>query len=228
MTTSASLQAFLLQSHLLPHVLRPLWLLGWLALPLLAWWWRARQRRGNPWRRVVDPHLLPSLLDTESDTTTRTPWLMLLTLAVTVFALSGPSWHHEQATLIAPADPLVVAVDLSSAMQAADLPPSRNARLRVKLRQLLAQRRGGQLGLVAYAGAAFTVAPLSDDARSLDDLVDALLPTVMPVDGQRADQAIMRSADLLRQAGFVHGRILLMSDHADAAAIGAAGSTNAR
>ena len=107
-------------------------------------------------------------------------------------------------------------------MLAADLPPSRNARMRIKLLQLIAQRRGGQLGLVAYAGAAFTVAPLSDDAHSLSELIDALLPSVMPVDGQRADLAIARSAALLKQAGFAHGQILLLTDRADAAAQSAA------
>jgi len=45
------------------HWLRPhwLWLLG--ALPLLAFWLVARRRRQGAWRGLVDPHLLPHLLD---------------------------------------------------------------------------------------------------------------------------------------------------------------------
>jgi Ca-activated chloride channel family protein len=124
--------------------------------------------------------------------------------------------------LYAPSAPLVVVMDMSSHMLAADLQPSRVLRERLKVEQLIAQRKGGQLGLVAYAGDAFTVAPLSDDPESLRDLLAALAPDTMPVDGQRADLAIARAAKLLSQAGYAHGQILLLSDTADAAAQDAA------
>ena len=48
--------------------------------------------------------------------------------------------------------------------------------------------------------------------------LDVLAPDVMPVDGQRADRAIAVSMRLLEQAGADRGDILLLSDHADAAA----------
>jgi Ca-activated chloride channel family protein len=209
-------------ASLLPHLLRPAWLLGLLLLPVIWWLWRLRERVSNPWRRVVDAHLLAHLLELDGRTHRATPWLLMSALSIALFALAGPAWQREEAPLIESTSPLVVALDLSSSMLAADLPPSRNARMQIKLHQLIAQRRGGQLGLVAYAGAAFTVAPLSDDANSLSDLIDALLPSVMPVDGQRADLAIARSATLLKQAGFAHGQILLLTDRADVAAQSAA------
>lgn len=207
---------------LLPHLLRPVWLLGWLLLPAIWWYWQSRQRASNPWRHAVDAHLLPHLLESAGVSRRATPWLPMGVLAIALFALAGPAWRRENAPLIEPVAPLAVALDLSSSMLAADLPPSRNARMRIKLLQLIAQRRGGQLGLVAYAGDAFTVAPLSDDANSLRELIDALLPSVMPVDGQRADLAIARCAGLLKQAGFARGQILLLTDHADVAALSAA------
>ena len=206
----------------LPHLLRPYWLIGLLLLPVVWWLWRLRQRASNPWRHAVDAHLLPHLLESSQAPHRATPLLLMTALAIALFALAGPAWRREETPLIEPIAPLVIALDLSSSMLAADLPPSRNARMRIKLLQLIAQRRGGQLGLVAYAGAAFTVAPLSDDAHSLSELIDALLPSVMPVDGQRADLAIARSAALLKQAGFAHGQILLLTDRADAAAQSAA------
>lgn len=212
---------------LLPHLLRPAWLSGLLLLPAIWWLWR-RQRNSNPWRRIVDPHLLAHLLESDQATRRAAPWLLLTALTIALIALSGPAWRREDAPVIEPAAPLVIALDLSSAMLAADLPPSRNARMRIKLLQVIAQRRGGQLGLVAYAGAAFTVAPLSDDGHSASELIDALLPSVMPVDGQRADLAIARSAALLKQAGFTRGQILLLSDHADTAALTVASAAAAQ
>ncbi len=201
---------------IVPHLLRPWWLLALSALPLLWWLRRRRANTDTPWRQAVDPHLLPSLLQDAPASAQRVAWLFGAAYVLSVFALAGPSWRQLPVPLYAPAAPLVVAMDLSSHMLAADLRPSRLLRARLKIEQLIAQRKGGQLGLVAYAGDAFTVAPLSDDANNLHDLLAALAPDTMPVDGQRADLAIRRAADLLAHAGYAHGQILLLSDGADA------------
>nr|WP_295375741.1 tetratricopeptide repeat protein [Pseudoxanthomonas sp.] len=204
------------------HFLRPhaLWLL--LLLPLIAWGWQLRRRRSNVWRQAVDPHLLPHLLAT----TVRAGWrglaLLLAGYVLAVLALAGPSWRQGDQPLWEQRAPLVIALDLSSASQAADLPPSRLLQARGKLATLLRQRQGGQVALVAFAGDAFTVAPLTEDAGNVALFLDALAPDIMPTDGQRVDRAIAWSARLLKQAGFREGEILLMGDHADAAALEAA------
>ncbi|MFC3550846.1 tetratricopeptide repeat protein [Lysobacter cavernae] len=206
------------------HLLRPHWLWALLALPVLVGWSRAQRRRASVWRETVDAHLLPHLLDTQADARTR--WaggLGLLGYVLAVLALAGPSWRQIEQPLWQSRTPLVIALDLSSAALAADLPPSRLAQARAKIATLLRERADGQVGLVAYAGEAFTVAPLTDDAGNVALYLDALSPDVMPVDGQRIDRAIAWSARLLRQAGFDRGDILLLSDHADAAAREAAG-----
>ena len=204
------------------HFLRPhaLWLL--LLLPLIAWLWQLRRRRSNVWREVVDPHLLPHLLAT----TGRSGWaglaLLLAGAVLAVLALAGPSWRQGEQPLWEQRAPLVIALDLSSATQAADLPPSRLLQARGKLAALLRQRQGGQVALIAFAGDAFTVAPLTEDAGNVALFLDALAPEIMPTDGQRMDRAIDGAARLLKQAGFRDGEILVIGDHADAGALDAA------
>ena len=212
----------------IPHLLRPLWLVALLALPLLWWLRRRHANRETPWRHAVDAHLLPSLLQAAPTAAQRVAWLIGAAYALSVFALAGPSWRQQPVPLYAPAAPLVVVMDASSHMLAADQRPSRLMHARLKIEQLIAARKGGQIGLVAYAGDAFTVAPLSDDANNLRDLLVALAPDTMPVDGQRADRAIRRAADLLAQAGYAHGQILVLSDGVDAAARAAAGDALAK
>ena len=198
------------------HFLRPQWLWALLGLPLLAWWWRRRRRQRSIWREVVDPHLLPHLLEGDAGFRGRgTLWLGLLGAAIAVCALAGPSWQRSAQPLWQSRTPLVIALDLSSATLANDLPPSRLLQSRAKIATLLKQRAGGQVGLVAFADDAFTVAPLTDDVDNVALVLDALAPDVMPVDGSRADRAIDWSAKLLHQAGFDRGDILLLSDHAD-------------
>lgn len=204
------------------HFLRPqlLWLL--LLAPLIGAGWRLRQRRANVWRQAVDAHLLPHLLASAGRAGWIAPILLALGFAMAIVALAGPSWRQGEQPLWEQRAPLVIALDLSSASEAADLPPSRLLQARGKLVTLLRQRQGGQVALVAYAGDAFTVAPLTEDADNVALFLDALSPDVMPADGQRMDRAIEGAARLLKQAGFDRGEILLMADHADAAALEAA------
>lgn len=197
------------------HLLRPEWLWALLLLPLLAWsWWRRRRRR-DIWRRTVDPHLLPHLLARGDAKGSAGLLLGALGYALAVLALAGPSWRQEQQPLWQARTPLVIALDLSAQIDARDLPPSRLLQARAKLARLLHERAGGEVALVAYAGEPYTVAPLTDDAANVGLFLDALSPQVMPVAGQRTDLAIDWAAQLLRQAGFSRGDILVLSDQAD-------------
>lgn len=205
------------------HFLRPWWLAALLLLPMLVWWWRRHQRESSAWRAFVDPHLLPSLLESRSDQRSRAGlWLAACAYLIAVIALAGPSWRRSEQPLWKSQTPLVVALDLSSASLAADLPPSRLAQARAKLSTLLRERNGGQIALVAFAGDAFTVAPLTDDAANVALFLDALQPDVMPRDGQRVDQAIAWSAQLLQRTGASTGDIVVLTDHADGKAVAAA------
>ncbi|UNK50902.1 tetratricopeptide repeat protein [Lysobacter sp. S4-A87] len=205
------------------HLLRPQWLWALLALPLLAWLWKLRRRRASAWRGAVDAHLLPHLLAQRADVRTRwTSGLAALAYTIAVVALAGPSWRQTPQPLWQSRAPLVIALDLSSAATAADVPPSRLAQSRAKISTLLRERAAGQVALVAYAGDAFTVAPLTEDVANVALFLDALAPDVMPVDGQRADRAIDWSVQLLRRAGFDRGDIVVLTAQSDDAARDAA------
>jgi Ca-activated chloride channel family protein len=198
--------------------LRPLWLLGLLTIPPLLWWLRRSRLRRNVWRDTVDAHLLPHLLQGGAGATGG--WRAMLpaaalaiAFALSVLALAGPSWRTVPQPLWQDRNPLVIAVDMSFAMQTADVQPSRLLQARAKIAQILRTRGGGQIALVAYADDAYTVSPLTGDADNIALFLDALSPDVMPRDGSRADRAIEESARLLARAGFDRGEILLITDH---------------
>ena len=209
------------------HFLRPQWLWALLLVPalLLAGWYR--WRHAADWRRAVDPHLLPHLLQGDGRHGNARWLLAALGAALAVLALAGPSWRQVEQRLWQSKLPLVVVLDLSSRIATPDLPPSRLLQARAKLARLLEQRHGGEIALVAYADEPFTVAPLTDDAANVGLFLDALGPQVMPVDGQRSDRALHWAGQLLRQAHARNGQILLMSDRADAAASTAAARLHA-
>ena len=197
------------------HFQRPLWLWALLALPVLWWLWRRRRRAG--WREVVDAHLLPHLLVPGRGYAGLRLAGVGLAWTLAVFALAGPGWRQQERPHWESRAPLVIALDLSSSMLASDLPPTRLAQARAKIGTLLRERQGGEVGLVAWAEDAFTVAPLTADAGNIALFLDALAPDVMPVDGHRPERAITHAATLLHQAGFERGDILLVTGEVDAA-----------
>ncbi|MGV7184090.1 VWA domain-containing protein [Xanthomonas euvesicatoria] len=200
------------------HLLRPTLLWALLAIVPAAALWHWRRRDADVWRQSVDAHLLPKLLVSGG----RRGWLgfvlAALTYALAVIAMSGPSWRQTERPVFQSSMPLVVVLDLSSSANATDLPPSRLLQARAKLATLLRKRAGGEVALLVYAGESFTVAPLTEDSANVALFLDALSPSVMPVDGKRADRAIDAAAQLLQQAGFKQGEILLVSDSADRSA----------
>lgn len=204
------------------HFLRPWWLLALLALPVLWGLWKLGQRRANAWRGLVDAHLLAYLQVGGGRRQSLALFGSLAAWILGTVALAGPSWRQEEQPLWQTRAPLMIALDLSDSISANDLPPSRLLQARAKLATLLRERAGGQVGLVAYAGEAFTVAPLTDDAANVALFLDALDPGIMPVPGSDAGKAIALSQALMRQAGFERGQILLVTDHAGADADSAA------
>ena len=211
------------------HFLRPEWLWALLALPLLVLAWRMQRRRGSAWRGNVDAHLLPHLVEPGATRRGLTGLAMrLLAWTLAVLALAGPSWRQGEVPLQQDGRPLVVALDLSSASLATDLPPSRLLQARAKLATLLRERTGGDIALLAFADDAFTVAPLTDDGGNVALFLDALSPEVMPVDGHRPDRAIDAAVKLLAQAGHAQGDILLLTDGADGKAVAAAARAAAK
>ena len=195
------------------QLLRPDWL--WLLMPLALLLWllsRRRSRAGN-WRSVCDSQLLPYILQGRETNPARWP-LFVTGLAgiLAILALSGPACEQRQQPVFRDQSALVIALDLSRSMDATDIKPSRLTRARLKLIDILKQRREGQTALIVYAAQAFTVSPLTDDADTIISLISSLDSNMMPLQGSDASIAIAQAAQLLQQAGVPKGDILLITD----------------
>lgn len=204
------------------HFLRPWWLVALVLLPLLGWLGTRRDAAQLELLRLVDADLLPHLLRGRAGSRTLPLCLFALGWTLCALALAGPSWSRVMQPLYANRAAQVVAISLSQDMLARDMAPSRLDRARYKAHDLLASNRDGLNALIGYAGEAFVVAPLTSDANSLDDLLDAMAPDTMPVDGNNAARAIERGVALIHDAKVGSGSLVLITDQADAAADAAA------
>jgi len=194
------------------HLLRPLWLAALvpvaIVLALVLW----RQSPEAQWGGVIARHLLKNLIVQPGRRWSVNPAYLVATgLVLAIVGLSGPTWKRELPPFVEDKAPLMIALALSSSMGETDVAPSRLERAKQKIRDLLAARTGARTGLIAYAGTAHLVMPLTDDRTVIAPFLAALLPGLMPQDGKNAAAAIALATQSLATEP-VAGTILLVAD----------------
>ncbi len=195
------------------HFLRPGMLWALLPLALAALLLLRRRLAHGAWRRAVDPELAPWIVESSWSRTGRGLLAgAMLAWLIAVLALAGPSWEQRPQPVSRGGDAIVIVLDMTLSMYAADLAPSRIARARLKIADILDERRDGQTGMVVYAGDSHVVVPLTDDARTITNLLGSLEPRIMPQFGNRPDRAIEQANRLFVDAAMPRGRIILLTD----------------
>jgi Ca-activated chloride channel family protein len=194
------------------HFLHPYWLLALPPLAALAVWFARRQGRDGSWPRLLDGELL-SLLRLSEAGAGSSPWLLVgFVWALGVLALAGPSWQLEVTPAYRAPAAWIVALDVAPSMAAADVPPSRIARARYAIDDLLSAARDARVGLVAFAGDAYTVAPLTSDIATVRNLAQPLAPSLMPEAGERLSPALEEAARLLQASPGTDRQVIVLSD----------------
>ncbi|HEX9851749.1 MAG TPA: VWA domain-containing protein [Woeseiaceae bacterium] len=195
------------------HFLRPEWLWGIPAVLMLAIALARRQLAPGSWQRIVDPALAPFVLvRNQARGLSYRWWLLLHSGIIAVLSIAGPSWNRVEQPVFRSEQAIVIAVDLSYSMDAQDLTPSRLARAKLKILDILERRKSGQTALVVYSANAFTVTPLTTDSDTVAALVNSLTTDIMPSRGSYPPAAIEKGRQLLEQAGVGFGEVLLIAD----------------
>lgn len=199
------------------HFLRPLWLLAVVPASLLivlAW---RREKTGNSWRTLVDPHLLRHLVVQESHGRHSWPlYVAALAWLTTSVALAGPTWEKTSIPGETGGTPTVLALDMATSMDDTDLSPSRLARARYEIFDLLEANADQQNALIVFAEEPFVAVPLTEDIQVIEEMVPLLSTDLMPGTGSRPDRAIREAIDLLQRTESGSGQIILLSDRPDA------------
>ncbi len=194
------------------HFLRPYWLALLPVLLLLVLALKRAQGGAGTWKDYCDPHLLPFLTTENSTASKGLLRLLAATWLLAVLALAGPTWSKLPKPVYSQPQALVVILDLSLSMFSEDTRPNRVARAKFKLLDILHEPKERETGLIVFAGDAFVVSPLTDDAKTIAAMVPSLSPDIMPEQGGRVDLALDRALDLLDGTKAAHGEILLIAD----------------
>jgi len=137
--------------------------------------WSVRRRR-----RALDRFAEQDVRHRTQQLPAGRPWargLLLVTgLAGLVLAAAGPQWGTAPAESVPVGQEVVFAVDVSRSMLAEDVDPSRLARARRVVRQMLARLPSAEAGLVVFAGEASLAVPLTRDAGAVELYLSSAAP----------------------------------------------------
>ena len=192
--------------------IRPYWLIGLLIIAVYSLW--RFQRRQHKQTGIIANHLSEHLV-TLPETSKNNRLIITILSAITCIALSGPSLRSVELPVYEIQKAQVIALDLSYSMYATDIKPNRLSRAKYKAIELLKQWSEGEKGMIAYAGDAFTITPLTIDSNAIINHIPHLSPELMPVKGSRPDLALQKAISLLKNAGYQQGHIVFISDGFD-------------
>lgn len=194
-------------------LIRPYWLLLLIPLTIFAYLlFRRKATTSSSWNQICSPNLLPYLIHNKPEYKHYFAISLLLGSALCmIISLSGPSWSLHEVPTYQPIQPRVLLLDMSNNMLDTDLLPNRLARAKFKLHDLLTKKEIGQFGLIVYTGEPFIVSPLTDDSQTIDALLPMLTPDIMPVNGNRLDNALIEASQIILQAGYKEGNLLVLT-----------------
>lgn len=188
----------------------PLWLLALAGVAALAWVARRRPSRpAVPFSVAADAADLPA---TGAANWARLPdGLALAALALGVVALARPQSVDSRVTQSAEGIDIVLALDTSPSMAARDFAPNRFEVAKAVAAEFVRGRQSDRIGLVVFAGQAYTQAPLTLDYGFLLAMLDgAAMGTI--TDGTAIGTALATASARLRDSDAASKVIILITD----------------
>jgi Ca-activated chloride channel family protein len=193
--------------------IRPQWL--WI-LPAIVIAYSVKLKFGkdqNVWQQIIPAHLYQQMIVRKGlVVSNKFMHFAAASLLLAGISIAGPSWEKLPQAVYQTQAGKVILMDMSMSMRATDLSPDRLTRARFKAIDLVNEVKEGETGLVAYAGDAFVVSPLTDDVNTLISLIPVLVPEIMPIQGSIALNGLRQAALLLENAGYQQGAIYWVTD----------------
>ncbi|MBR2137061.1 MAG: VWA domain-containing protein [Alphaproteobacteria bacterium] len=194
------------------HFLRPLWLLGLLWPAYLLFRYAKDDRTQSSWANVCDENLLQYLLIRGNYTQRRLSYnLAVAVITLIVLAMAGPTWEKKHNPALSADNPLMILLNVSSDMGVKDVLPSRGERAKYVIKDLLAELKTSESGLLVYSREPFVVTPFTDDPRLIDNLLPAINADIMPINGDRLDRAIELALERMKAVGYDKGNLVVLT-----------------
>lgn len=142
-------------------------------------------------KRYGDPQLMALLMPRISPA--RRVWhivLQLTALTLCIFMLAGPQFGSKLEKIKRQGSELMIALDVSRSMNAQDIAPSRMDKSKQTLSKLIDELSDDKIGLIVFAGDAFTQLPITADYVSAKMFLNTISTDLVPVQGTAIGKAL--------------------------------------
>ena len=170
----------------------PLYLYMLVLIPLLAGLhYFTNYIRHKRLKRYGDVELLKALMPDVSNVRREVKlWLMLIALALLIVTLARPQFGTKVDTRKRQGIEAIIAMDVSNSMLAQDVTPSRLDKSKMLVSSIVDKMTDDKIGLIVYAGEAYTQLPITSDYVSAKMFLETISPAMITTQGTDIKQAI--------------------------------------
>lgn len=174
-----------------------LWLLTALVPLMLLEWWRIR-RADEALQRLVGTRPHHVLLSQRRPGQRRLGIALRAgATALLVIGAAGPEWGREVVRRSASGSDVVLLIDVSASMDVRDVPPSRLEEARREALAVLDRLTGSRVGVVAFAGDAVRLCPLTLDRGAVRLVLESITSSAVSEPGSDLGRGLRMAARML-------------------------------
>ncbi len=142
-------------------------------------------------------------------------WLCMLSLAMFIIAYARPQFGTKIDKRERMGIEAVIAMDVSNSMYAEDVKPNRLEKAKMMMSNMVDGMKDDKVGLIVFAGQAFTQIPITSDYVSAKMFLETISPSMISVQGTDIAEAIRLACKSFTQQEGVAKAIFLITDGED-------------
>lgn len=167
-------------------------------------------------RKFGDPKLLAHLMPDVSPVRMHIKFaLMMVALGLIILVMARPQYGMRNEEVKRSGIEVMIACDVSNSMLCQDVNPSRLDKSKMIVSKLIEQFDQDKLGLVAFAGSAITLLPMTSDYVSAKMFLDQLNTSTVNMQGTNTAEAIQRAVAGFSEKTKVGRALILITDAED-------------
>ena len=192
----------------------PTYLYLLLLLPFLAaFYLYSNYRRRKAIRKFGDPVLMAQLMP---DVSKYRPdvkfWLVFAAIGLFAVLLARPQFGSKLETVKRQGVEVMIALDISNSMLAQDVQPSRLEKAKRLVAQLVDKMENDKVGMIVFAGDAFTQLPITSDYISAKMFLESINPSLISKQGTAIGAAINLATRSLNPQEGVGRAVIVITD----------------
>jgi Ca-activated chloride channel family protein len=170
----------------------PTYLYALIILPFLAiFYFYSNYRRRRNIRKYGDPELMNALMPEVSKYRPDVKfWIVFLAFGLIIIMLARPQFGSKMETVKRSGVETVIALDISNSMLAQDVTPSRLDKSKKLISRMVDEFTNDKVGLIVFAGDAFTQLPITSDYISAKMFLESITPSLIASQGTDIGGAI--------------------------------------